>query len=88
MQDKYELKEIDMKNCKIYCFDDVIIAWDIDIIDTDFSNFLLEEKLYKAKNEIFQLIAFHVKLQWLQNHYVLGAIIQMGLFRFMEKLLR
>ena len=42
-----------MKNCKIYCFDDVIIAWDIDIIDTDFSNFLLEEKLYKAKNEIF-----------------------------------
>ena len=58
MQDKFELKEIDIKNCKIYCFDDVIIAWDIDIIDTDFSNFLLEEKLYKEKTKYFSLSHF------------------------------
>ena len=50
MERKDELKEIDIKNLKCYYFDDMMRAWDIDI-DTDFSSILLDEKLYKEKNE-------------------------------------
>ena len=33
-----------------YFFDDLMRAWDMDI-DTDFNGILLDEKLYKEKNE-------------------------------------
>ena len=48
MESKDELKEIDIKNCKCYYFDDIIRFWDRDI---DFSDILLDEKLYKENNE-------------------------------------
>ena len=44
-----ELKEIDIKHCMCYYFNDIMRAWDIDI-NTDFSGILLDEKLYKEKN--------------------------------------
>ena len=50
MESKDELKQIDIKNCICYYFDDIMRAWDIDI-DTDFSGIFLDEKLYKEKNE-------------------------------------
>ena len=50
MESKDELKKIDIKNLTCYYFDDIMRTWDIDI-DTDFSNVLLYEKLYKEKNE-------------------------------------
>ena len=52
MENKDELKEIDIKNLTCYYFDDIMISisWDIDI-DTDFSRILLDEKIYKEKNE-------------------------------------
>ena len=48
MGSKDELKEIDIKNCTSYYFDDVIKFWDRDI---DFSDILLDKKLYKEKYE-------------------------------------
>ena len=45
MESKDELKEI-AKNCACYNFDGTITFWDI-----DFSDILLEEKLYKEKYE-------------------------------------
>ena len=50
MERKDELKEIDIKNRTCYYFNDIMRAWDIDI-DTDFSDILLDKKLYKEKNE-------------------------------------
>ena len=50
MKSKDELKEIDIQNCKCYYSDDIMRAWDIDIY-TDFSGILLDEKLYREKNE-------------------------------------
>ena len=46
MESQNELKEIDIKNRMCYYFDDTIRFWDRDI---DFSNVLLNEKLYKEK---------------------------------------
>ena len=48
MESKDELKESDIKNRTRFCFDGIIKFWDRDI---DFSNILLEEKLYKENNE-------------------------------------
>ena len=50
MESKDELKEIDIKNRTCHYFDDIMGAWDIDI-DTDFSGILIDEKLYKERNE-------------------------------------
>ena len=50
MENKDELKEVDIKNSTCYYFDDIMRAWDTDI-DTDFSAVLLDENLYKEKNE-------------------------------------
>ena len=54
-------------------------AWDRDI-DVDFSGVLLDEKLYKAKNEniliydiLWHLIYDISKFHWVQNHLVLGT---------------
>ena len=49
MESKDELKEIDIKNCTCYYFDDIMRAWDIDI-DTDFIGILLD---IKKKTKIF-----------------------------------
>ena len=43
MESKDKLKEIDIKNCTCYHFDDIIRFWDRDI--------LLDKKLYKEKYE-------------------------------------
>ena len=48
MESKDELKEIDIKNCTYYSFNDVIRFRDRHI---DFSDILLDEKLYKEKYE-------------------------------------
>ena len=66
MKSKNELKEIDIKNR--VCYDIFILI--INGTKIYFSNILLDKKLY----EIFQLITFHIKLQQVQNHCVLGSI--------------
>ena len=48
MESKDKLKEIDVKNCTCYHFDDIIRFWDRDI---NFSDILLAKKLYKERNE-------------------------------------
>ena len=50
MESKNVLKEIEIKNRTSYYFDDIMRAWNIDI-ETDFSGILLDEKLYKEKNQ-------------------------------------
>ena len=50
MEIKDELKETGIKNRTCYYFDDIMRAWGIDI-DTDFSDTLLNKKLYKEKIE-------------------------------------
>ena len=42
MESRNELKEIDTKNCACYYFDDIING-----IDINFSNILLDKKLYE-----------------------------------------
>ena len=53
MESNGELKEIDIKNCTCYCFDDKT-----KIEDFDFDNILLDEKSYKN----IWFMAFHTKL--------------------------
>ena len=48
MESENELKEMNIKNCMYHCFDDIIRIWDMDI---DFSDNLLNKKLYKEKYE-------------------------------------
>ena len=48
MENKDELGETDIKNCMCYYFDDIIRFWDVYI---DFSDILLDTKLYKEKYE-------------------------------------
>ena len=48
MESKDKLKQINIKNCTCYYFDDIIRFWNRDI---DFSDILLDEKLYKEKYE-------------------------------------
>ena len=50
MESKDELKEIDIKNCVFYYFDDIMRVWNRDI-DIHFSGILLDKKLYKEKYE-------------------------------------
>ena len=48
MESKDELKEIDIKNCKYYYFDDLMR-----VIDFDFSDILLDEKPFEKNKNIF-----------------------------------
>ena len=48
MESKDELKEIDVKNCTCYQFDHIMRVWDR---DNNFSDVLLDERLYKEKCE-------------------------------------
>ena len=64
METKDEFKEIDIKNRACYYFDDIIKDKVFNFSDT-----LLDEKLY----EIISVYDI-TKLQWVQNHCVLGFI--------------
>ena len=44
MESKHELKEIDIKDCTWYYFDDIIRFWDRDV---EFGNILFDEKSYE-----------------------------------------
>ena len=63
MKSKNELKEIDIKNCVCYYFDD------INGTKINFSNILIKNYM-----KTFRFIAFHIKLQQVQNHCILGSI--------------
>ena len=68
MESKDEFKEIDVKNCRCYYFDDIMR-----VIDIDFSDNLLDEKSYKTYENIliydisFKTFTgakqFHIKLK-------------------------
>ena len=49
MESKVKLKEINIKNCTCYYFEDIIRFWDKDI---EFSDTLLDEKLYETSDNI------------------------------------
>ena len=49
MESKVKLKEINIKNCTCYYFDDIIRFWDKDI---EFSDTLLDEKSYETSDSI------------------------------------
>ena len=56
MKNKDELKKIDLKNRRCYHFDDIVKARNRDI---DFTDILLDEKLYKENHEkYFDLLDF------------------------------
>ena len=58
MESKNELKEIDIKNCTCYYFDDIIMG-----IDIYYSDILLQEKLYISGGmKIFWFMTFHTKI--------------------------
>ena len=62
MESKDELKEIDIKNRACYYFDNIMRARDI-----DFSDFILDKKLYKRNMKIFWFMTFHTKTYWIQK---------------------
>ena len=68
MENKDELKETDIKNFTCYYFDDIMRVMDRYI---DFSDILLDKKIYKEKYENILICEFHTKLLWVQNHSVL-----------------
>ena len=49
MESKVKLKEINIKNCTCYYFEDIIRFWDKDI---EFSDTLLDEKSYETSDNI------------------------------------
>ena len=59
MESKDKLKEIAIKNRACYYFDDIIRFWNKDI---DFSNILLDEKLYKEKSKNILIYDISYKL--------------------------
>ena len=63
MKSKNKLKEIGIKNRVCYYFDDIINGLKIKLVI-----------FYYIKNymKVFQFITFHIKLQQVQNHCVLG----------------
>ena len=65
MKSENKLKETDIKIRVCYYFDGIING-----TKNNFSNILLDKNYMK----IFQFIKFHIKLQQVQNHCVLGSI--------------
>ena len=49
MESKVKLKEINIKNCTCYYFEDIIRFWDKDI---EFGDTLLDEKSYETSDNI------------------------------------
>ena len=74
MVSKDELKEIDIKNGTCYYFDDIIRFWDRDI---DFSDILLDGKLYKekTKNILIHDISYKTLTVWCIDDYVFDKSI-------------
>ena len=77
MERKDEVKQIDIKNCMCYDFDDIIRFWDRDI---EFRDILLDQKSYETYENIL-IYGFHTKLQRVQNHCILGLIKLMDLLK-------
>ena len=71
MESKDELEKIHIENHTHYYFGDIMRVWDKDI---DFSDILLEKKLYKEKyrNILIQDISY--KPSTGENHWVLGSM--------------
>ena len=65
MKSKNELKEIDIKNCVCFYFNDIING-----TKTTFSNILINKKSY----ENISVYNISYKVQQVQNHFVLGSI--------------
>ena len=63
MNSKNELKEIDIKNCVCFYFNDIING-----TKTTFSNILMNKKSY----ENISVYNISYKVQQAQNHFVLG----------------
>ena len=62
MENKDKLKQVDIKNCTCYYFDDI------------FKDNMVLFYYMKSYMKIFHFMTFHVKLQWVQNHCVLVSI--------------
>ena len=60
-----KLKEIYIKNCTFYCFDDIVKIKDFDV-----DNILVDRK----SNKTFWFMTFHTKHCLVQNHCVLEWI--------------
>ena len=73
MESNDELKEIDIKNCTCYYFDDVM-----KIVDFNLNNFLIYEKYTK----IFWFIRFNTKLWLMLNLWVLTYLEVQNLISF------
>ena len=71
MESKDVSEEIDIKNCMCYYFDDIIRLWDRDI---DFSDIFLGKQLYKEKYKNILIYDISCKIQWVQNHCILGSV--------------
>ena len=65
MESKDKLKEIDIKNCACYYFDDII-----KVININFGDILFDEKLY----ENISVCDISCKSFSKQNHYILDSI--------------
>ena len=74
MEIKDEFKTTDFKNRTFYYFDDIIRFWDRDI---DFSDILLDEKLYKekTKNILIHDISYKTLTVWCTDDYVFDKSI-------------
>ena len=70
MERKNELKEINIENRTCYYVDDIKRFRDRDV---NFSDFLLDEKLYKEKYENILIHDVSHKLQRVQNYCLLGS---------------
>ena len=71
MESKDKSKEINIKNCTCYYFDDIIRLWDRDI---DFSYILLDKKLYKEKCENVLIYGISYKTSTGAKRLRLGSI--------------
>ena len=76
-----------------YFFDDLMRAWDMDI-DTDFNGILLDEKLYKEKNEnilihdFATILTFHNVIMLIElvvnkyeNNYCYNMFLEKGSYK-------
>ena len=68
MESKDELKEINLKNCTCYYFDDIKTHRDF---CSDHN--LLDRKSYEHV-KLFYYMTFHTKLQLVQNHCVSASM--------------
>ena len=65
---------------KKFCINNIIWKWKVKMrawvrdTDTDFNGTLLDEKLYKEKNETYLIYDIAYTLQRVDNHCVLGTI--------------